>query len=374
MSIKFDIQNITDILPQIDNDVLLNPSVCHWKHNLFICTYRVFTRNNSSPYTSIYNNPNHPWLGGEGSHSYWNSEGGYDHTRICLLEITDDSVSFVKYYGYIQGQDIRVYKVDDNRFAITGNTVINNDSNVNLSSTNCEKGCYLIFVRILTMLSKKKINISQGIILCPEVSNKIEKNWSIWKNPQGQFLVSYGVSPSHEVFTLQLQNNLLQCTAISKIHGNNRFFEKLIKFYNNIIFISLSTPALRRKNGNYIAFGHVKYKYKNIDKINPSTNLFKFNKKIKNKNLHPTFVYLMFLYEFSSQYPYSITRISNMFIPESEFSLVFATNLTRNTKGTYILSYGEHDSECWLLYMTEKEVEDALITITDPQDLQFLLI
>jgi len=380
--INFLTTDITKILSKIPGEILFNPALVHWKKDLYICSYRVFIRgdnDNDISSSSKYNpftDPNHPWFGGEGSKFYWNSLNGYDNTRFVLLRIRGTHVKLVYSYSLnMPGQDIRLFKLDENRIIATGNIII---QNVKLKTVDCtsDDKCYVIFSRILTIENSREINVSKGIILCPEISEQVEKNWSLWKDNDNIFL-SYGVTPRHEVFRLTLHENELTCSSIKKIQGENPFFSNFIRYYNNIVFVSLSTPALKRTNGMYVAFGHVKYKYKQIDKIDPNSNLAKFNNTIVENSsfLHDRYIYLMYIYEFSSEYPYTITRISNMFIPDKKYTLVFANNLTRMSDNyTYILSYGGHDMDCRLLYMNEHEIEDALMTITDPQKLQFLLL
>jgi hypothetical protein len=387
MSIKFYKIDITSTLDIEDSrDILLNPALCHWKKNLFLCAYRVFVRykdiNTSQYKNDPLFNPNHPWLGGEGSTTWWKST--HDQTRIVLLRINGKKVSIVNKYGDFPGVDFRMIKLEDNKFSLTGNLYVHDANIKRKDDQDCSNGCVLIISRVLTIDEKKGITISRGTILCPRYSEKIEKNWTMWKDPKGNMLVSYAVAPNHEVFHLTLKNNKLECPNIEKYKGENPIFPKLRDYYSgvwpqypNTGSISASTPALPLSTGNYIALGHFKYQHHNIENINHDSNLYKFNilLKEKSKNFHPSYVYLMFFYEFNPKPPYNIIRISNMFIPDSKFSLVFATNLTYfPDQKKYIVSYGDHDSECWLLFMTEEEIMATLQDFTDPEDVQFLLI
>jgi len=381
-TIKFVKKNITNVLARKKGEIIFNPAIEHWKDDLFLCAYRVFIRykdmitRGKKVITDPLHNPQHPWLGGPGSEFYWQSKAGYDQTRIVLLQIKGGSVKLIREYGTIYGVDIRLFKLQDSTFAVTGNMwVQGNDYKV--KGGECNSGCMLMTVRTLTITSKNKIEISQGIVLCPQISGRIEKNWSLWKDSTGDLLMSYGVSPRHEVFHLRVKGDIVECPKITRILGENDFFGRVRLYYNNIVHISLSTPAIRMDSGNYVAFGHLKYKYKDIEKIGKESNLYKFNEILlqKSKFFHPIFVYLMYIYEFSPESPYDILRSSDMFMQESKFSLVFATDLTYSPPDNkYIVSYGDHDTECWLLAMSEKEIDQALQVRDDPADVKFLLL
>ena len=74
-----------------------NPSIAHWKGNLFLCCYRAFVRYpNQQKSTKLLDpevNPNHPWLGGDQSVTWWNTVLGGDGTGFCILQIDH-------YYNY----------------------------------------------------------------------------------------------------------------------------------------------------------------------------------------------------------------------------------------------------------------------------------
>ena len=385
--IKFQKKNITQALSKEVGEVLLNPSIAHWKNDLFLCSYRIYIRYQGLD-TKQYEedpitNPNHPWLGGEGATTGWQSPTGYDETRIVLLQLQGNRVRVVHTYGTIPGVDIRLFQYDRNMFVATGNVWVKSQE-TKLKNTDCEKGCMLMLVRTIQIEGGDRLNISRGTALCPKKAERIEKNWTIWKSPEGALMASYGITPRHEVFRLRLEEDQVTCPRISPIVGKNNFFKRLSDYYKNACpgyfpwCGSTSTPALRRRNGNYLAVGHFKYIYQGAENdIKKNTPLHKFNQKLfeKGKKFHPKFVYLMFLYEFSYEEPYSILRVSNMFMPESRFSLVFASGLAFSPRhNKYIISYGDHDSECWLLFMSNDEIDQALMETLNPAKIQFLLI
>ena len=258
----------------------------------------------------------------------------------------------------------------------------------------------LIGTRIFS-INNEELKKTKGKLLCPEKSNSVEKNWSMWMTADDSLKMSYGLSPVHEIFSLKIKNNKIKCNNIKKIRGKVDFFRELELYYNNNVMISLTSPALL-ENGKFIGVGHLKYKYRSIDYerkngqiiltsnsysnidnkflvklTHKNTNLVKFhNKMVKDgKKFHPLLVYMMFIYEFESTPPYDITRVSPMFIPESDYTLCFPTNLTYSHQlKEYIISYGDHDTACNMMVMTPDEIQDALEPIVSPSDVRFMMV
>lgn len=383
--IQFTTVDFTKKLRKHNGEVLFNPAVVHWKDDLFLCSYRVFMR-----YAKLdtrrfaknpFFNPNHPWLGGEKSLTFWNAPkqfDGYDVTRIVLIRINGSKIKTLKKYGDYPGVDTRLFKIFENTFVLTGNSnhwVM--DENMKIKEQDCRGGCMLMYASVLTMHDDHKLDIGEPFVMCPQFSNWMEKNWSMWKSPQGELLVSTWIAPYHEMFHLRIEGDRITCPNIQHIRSSKNILGKLTSYYNKIVHVSLSTPALRKPDGKYLAFGHIKYRYQEVGQLSPDSPLRRFTDLLiaRKKVFHPVYVYMMYLYEFSPEPPYNITRISDMFMPESAFSLVFANNLTYSPEeNKYIVSYGDHDNQCWLLYMSPDQVETALKDITNPRDVKFLLL
>jgi len=308
-------------------------------------------------------------------------------------------------YGWIYGVDARLLKLDENTFVMSNNRWIDAETGskekIDLrSGKTCDNGCMLIETRLITVSKGgRSISASKGKILCPEISHTTEKNWAFWKTIEDRLVFSYGLSPHHEVFSLKRVGNSIQCDGIRKIYSKNDFFKRFEKYYKGIVYVSVSTPALLQENGKYLALGHIKYKYRKIEdskdfteeeygsgvRSSPerkivkfkNTRLARFHKKLLNndKKFHPSFVYLMFLYEFEPVPPYEVTRISSMFIPESPYALSFPSNLTYSPElDSYIISYGDYDSRCKMLIMSPKQVKNALKPISSPRNVKFEMI
>ena len=191
--------DFSQILPENSNIYTFNPSIAHWKDDLYLCLYRKFVRY-PELYQTKYNNdgselynyahvpetdPNHPWLGGNNSISWWQSTYGEDTTGICLLRIQNDNVELLKQYNkgegiyskvnginipiqedtpLIQGVDARLLYIGNNKFVCSYNTFISNRPDVKIKDgKDCSNWCGLLSSRIL------EINERGEILLYPEV-------------------------------------------------------------------------------------------------------------------------------------------------------------------------------------------------------------
>ena len=413
--IHFVAKNVTGSLPRNGGEILFNPAVVHWKNDLYLCSYRVFVRYadlDTRRYDKTpYFNPNHPWLGNKPSQTFWASPkegGGYDVTRLVLARIMDrEEPEILTVFSDQPRVDARLFKLREDRFAMTGNSSHwIYDQNLGLKNGNCRSrnGCMLMFSRVLTLRDNRlrddaeivdgsvDLFIGDSLVMCPQFSGRMEKNWSMWRangdagygEPNGELLVSTWISPRHEVFHLDVSGDKIECPTIEHVTRGENILGRIAKYYNKVLHVSLSTPALAARlddgtvdDSRRIAFGHVKYVYKHIKDVPRGSPLTSFHKLLveKKKHFHPTYVYLMYIYEFEATPPYRVTRVSDFFLPETSWSLVFANSLTWSPEQrSYVMAYGDHDNQCWLLYMTPTEVENALRTIRDPRSAHFLLL
>jgi len=402
------IVNFSKILPENPNVYTFNPSISYWKDNLYLCVYRRFVRypklyqNNFKEYTekSILD-PNHPWLGGpmndlpEGSQSFfWSTIGfGYDNTGICLLEIDKyDNVEKIIDYNYgnnvvniegnfieknemIKGQDARLLYIGNNEFIVSYNT---NVSDIKIKDDNCQEGCYLIATRLIKIKDDRTLILGDEIILCPEISNRTEKNWSFW-NISDNLFFSYGLYPSHDVFSIKNNNFKLECNSIMSMTNKNSFFEKFIKRYEPLgIFISVTTPAIKFYKNSYIGVGHIKYKYNDVENIKniKGSPLEKFtnNMKQQNKQFHPIYVYLMFFYIFDIK-TLSLQKISYMFLPYSSAVLCFPSGITQKPNKQFLITYGDADSSSNFFTISSKNILSMCgNNIKNPKTIDFKMI
>ena len=157
----------------------------------------------------------------------------------------------------------------------------------------------------------------------------------------------------------------MECTEPLNIYkGYYSIFEDLYNQFskNKNVFISSTTPAIPRidKPYRYIAVGHVKYQ--NGDekiKLLANSPLNSFFIKTKNFKRHPTYDYLMFIYEFDPRNG-KLTGISDMFIPEdTNYVLAFPSGIAYSGP-TLIISYGDHDARSKLLAIKDGILNNIL--------------
>lgn len=371
------IVDFSDIIPENKNTYNFNPSIAHWKEDLYLCSYRSFIRYKDFPFLPKYadehlTDPNHPWLGGPGSKTWWSNIDGKDNTSFFIMKIKNNRVFNVKSlndgksvylknnktktFKFLTGVDTRLLHLKDNYFIVSYNILIQNKNLKIKNNQNCERGCFVIATQLLYLnpetLSLEILGTEN--IMCPQISNRIEKNWSFWFYSD-QLFFTYGLAPKQIIYNVKIDydNGKMYCTQpldISK--GYFGYFEEIYNISKNKdFFISVTTPAIRRidKPNTYIAVGHVKYK-NNQEKIKLLSNspLASFFVKTNNFKRHPVYDYLMFIYEFDPNNG-QLIAISDMFIPEgSDYILSFPSGIAYSGP-TLIISYGDHDARSKLL-------------------------
>ena len=194
------IVDFTDIIPESKNTYNFNPSVANWKENLYLCSYRSFNRYKEFPFNPKYANehltdPNHPWLGGPGSTTWWNNDiNGKDSTSFFIMKLQNSKAFNVKAlndgksiyfkndkkrtYKFLNGVDARLLHLKDNFFIVSYNTLIQNKNFKIKNNQNCENKCFLIATQLL-YLNPDTLSLEilgQENIMCPQISNKTEKN------------------------------------------------------------------------------------------------------------------------------------------------------------------------------------------------------
>jgi hypothetical protein len=282
------------------------------------------------------------------------------------LKIKRDSITVKRRYTLqLPSLDVRLFRVSGTGVIFIGNEF---DTTTRFrEGLDCTKQtCSLQKIGVIHI--GEELRVLKELFLCTEISKYTEKNWSLWAE-NDNLLFSYNVVPSHQVFTI---NSDFECTSVKSINGRSEMLDALVAYYKGILYVSLSTPAFPFTSTTNFGVGHVKYEYEKIKSVDANSPLALFNETVKEKYNHPKFVYLMYIYEFSNKSPYDITRVSNFFMPNNAYSLVFATNLTYDEPNErYILSYGDHDSECWILYLTREEIESVLTVKKNPTDFKF---
>lgn len=396
--------NFTSILPKPDNVYAFNPTIAHYKDDLYICAFRGFVRypnlhqvGDSYNYSKDpYSDPNHPWLGGDASSVWWKKSYGDDTTRFCILHITMQEVQSIvrleKSYenggatywdgssmvdGKMHGNDARILRVSetDPVYLLSYNVWVTDKGTIIRDGKNCTDSCGLIATRVITIAEDMSLVVGDEKILCPSMSNRVEKNWSFWIHNQNIFF-SYGLYPVHDVVSVKIKDNIVNCGK-NVGAADAVFFQKFTEYYNNKVYVSVTTPAIKI-NKVYIGIGHIKFKYKNAETEYPANSyLVKFVNDMKKsgKIFHPMYVYLMFFYAFSSK-DATVLGVSPMFLPSSNTVLCFPSGFCRmKDPDMYLISYGDADTSCSCFTISEKQLDSILIFSKDlnPRNVPFLM-
>ena len=388
--------NFSSILPINNNVYSFNPSIAHWKDNLYLCSYREFVRyrhlfqrgttNTGITYNYTVNrivDPNHPWLGGAKEICYTKILDGFDDTKMCIIKIDIETseilLELIVSIMYdqngvilenIDGVDARLLRIGTDKFLLSYNTSIQQDG--------ATVPCILISTRIIDVIHSDhiRIHIYPETILCPGISNCDQKNWSFSFLTNGNIAFSYGLYPQHVMYLVPFapdDKNIVavSCDSRQTLRGNqDNIFSKLVNYYEQKnttgetnFFVSASTPTVKINPNNpefFVGVGHIKFDYsKPINFYPKDSELVKFCIKMStDKNLrHQKYIYLMFFYEININ-DGNIKRCSNMFIPPRG-TYCFPSGLTLNNTDI-ILSYGDNDDKCMVITFTTKEVENLL--------------
>jgi hypothetical protein len=420
--------DITPAIPYYHTNIssreyAFNPTISHIEGfeidggEMYIGVIRKFSRQSKQSASSA-KRPlplDHPWLGGIGTDTWWKTDvsfkNGYDLSELYIVEFSsqpDSDRKIAKTYilpdSTINGVDCRLLQIQpaknlDNLgvFMLTFNTV-SHDPSLKLKSGNCSDWCMLIsHITFQLALSKTSgfylTKKTTPMILYPEISNKVEKNWSTWKYGK-DICFSYGLFPKHDIYRLKPKSNGVFTYDNTIYNGTPlHIIEDLHSLYSPIkdfLHISVTTPSIYiNKDIGYLAVGHIKFNYKmgyieqDVFELGVNDEFATLNKHLvgthvghflemnrydmaNDKFLHPSFVYFMFLYSFDVDDSLKTTRfkMSDAFIPipskHDKNFLVFPSGITTDSDGNILVSYGEIDTISKVVTMKVSEVRKML--------------
>lgn len=419
-------------LNNLFNDTLtninFNPSIGHLHGNYYILSIRNFKHNINKldiDEPNIYNNPNHPWV------NNWDNRNGYDNTHFFIIKQDSygDFHKIKKMDLSLPVQDLRIFRFMEDKdhvylFFTYNDLYYGSDLYIG-NGDKCDDSCYLIGISYAIYDKNRMVlyHIPSEKPVCPNISNRVEKNWSLWtykKDNVINLLISYALVPSHTAFNIDIQNidkfkkTLLlntNCGMFNIRNQNISFLDNLQEYYDNNIFISLSTPAYpiqeTKKSVIYRGVGHLKIKHDFI--MNNSQKKYEKMEKLKNhikndpnKVLHPRFIYMMFFYDFevkeqlqdatydthglkildpdfqAKRHSINIISVSDAYLYNTNkhhYYLNFPAGLVINNNTT-IVSYGNGDYYSQLLILDNKQVDTMMhkdIQRLKPKDFKFLI-
>lgn len=276
-----------------------------------------------------------------------------DTTGLCIFEKNKDFDKIVMIYNnpiFFKNfnQDSRIYNINNEIF-ISYNGFIRKNDDLHVK---------LLYRKIIINLDNNYIYIGQELPLINQslnIERKVEKN-CIFDSKKNVIYDINGVFKYIDKKKGLISNNIKGLIDIINFYGKSN------------IFFSLSTPIQHifiNNKKHYIALGHCKVNYKNINK---NTQFFHFLKQIDftNIKMHGKFIYFMFFYVFDDSY--NITHFSHSFIPTDNYNshlpylLVFPTGLYISDNN-YIISYGEGDEYSKVIILSQKNILDLLYPI-----------
>lgn len=357
--------DITEYLPSNEGSFIFNPSIAHWRKNLYLCVYREFTRNRKPSGKPIERNRNHPWYKGTEGGCWWDCGDGHDYTRMCLLKIKGKNIRCVMKYDGIEGVDCRAFYMGDDHFLLSYN------------SYNARNDRFEIHVRNFYISPENYQGYIEefGLNFGKDISAKTEKNWSFWKH-NDELYFTYGLKKDWAKHYRVLAKG-------DHYKGVDMKMRILNPYLNNFPgCISTSTPAIDYGNGLKLAVGHLKYEY---DK-ELTENTRKFHNFITQDwgmKTHPIYVYCMFFYTFEANTG-CLDRVSPFFMlrDREEYALQFPSGLTKCGEGgeNFLVSYGGGgDANCKTACFSRDQVEGLLrikneetFLVIDPGDERFI--
>lgn len=410
---------LRDVLP-VDS-FLFNPSIAHIKDDIYLVSVRSYIHNIKKSLDlepRLMKNPQHPWG------TNWD---GTDVTYILPMRITADLIEPMgtgEWPITVPVQDMRIFKFMNDKnhavFILTFNERYEGDKDLLIKGgDSCDEYCYLINWSYL-LVDHKTLDFSYlpgQKPMCMNVSNPVEKNWSLWTykhRSKTYLMISYALTPTHAAFSLTLEGvedceivGASTCRMISQRNGDSNIFDFLEKYYDNQLFVSLSTPSYEISKNLYRSIGHVKVKLNYIKKLAKSkerTPLAKFARKYtttNKKHFNPNYIYLMFVYQFKvlkprdkldlsvdvnsgdiqmsgsdTRYNAVITHATPAFVAkvaDYDYFLNFPSGMVI-TKEDTIISYGDGDASSHLLFIPNRELDGLLKPVNklDASNYKFL--
>lgn len=381
--------------PEYHNNINFNPSIVLLNDNTYLMSFRTFRR---WPVLSGNNTreKNHPWYGGPGGEYWWQTrEGGYEGTGFALLQIGDRQITSITILpeSISHAVDLRL-TINENTGEVIGTyktwVGTNEETTIPLpqgqygmivgydrqkyglpfNPTSC---CVLIrFARLQPMVINQSgvytlsHSNTKDEILCKNVSDIYEGNWSLWFY-YNKLFISYHLVPRHIIF--QPDTQMSNCSVITS--ASETIFSKIQNYYNQAVIISLSTPAIPY-NSVYLAVGHSKLFPDKLTSTNTKADIFYRNyRQVFSGHPFADVRYFMFLYTFNP-HTLDILQVSDFFLPPTTSSnIVFPCGLTTYPDG-YIISYGEHDDTIKLLFVSRNKIETMLQKEKSPAEYDFI--
>lgn len=420
---------------KIPNYYCFNNSIVHYRDDYFLMTYRVVYYNIKTkihPWSWWWNGSKvfyieNPELIDKKINMFENRKYthslGYDN----LLNLSDQK-NYINFNDYdFDGTGLAILKISNDlnvEIIYNINNIFENDLNQDTRIVKINDTFYVIYNSFATenettyiQMFKRKIFINLKNKMCylgkehlmSNVTNKqVEKNWILFQNKNttefynnmSEIQDDENSSNDDIISNTQIKhksiiNPIINSNNISSQNNDNtdilysingsfniihngklmgykiNLLHDIIKYYNNEIYFSLSTPCIEYEIKNesmYLSLGHVKINHKIKFKDSPFEKFLNSINYHDNDTLnkHGKYIYFMFFFVFDKNY--NLKYISNAFIPTDEnnshlpYLLVFPMGITKSNE-KYLISYGEGDEKCKLLFLSKNIIDSCLLPI-----------
>lgn len=352
----------------------------------------------------VYNNDESSF-----NHIYKNERIKLNYIGLAVVEIIDEDIIVIhsqinEIYDYRYLEDFRLFIDSNNKVKLIGNLRFDNEiiKHINFKNNRIQRGIVTLEINYLDKIMddvflNEELKIHNLVILFPEFHlNIVEKNWVYFKNINNKdFITFFSFPNSSPIYNILLEDkNEILINDKIKINVSEQnqklnidFFSILNKYYYNCLRFSAGSCLIDYNENETIGVGHLVinfkkmkklYSYNDIDigylmkKFNisrqgaitinlnilniisrPERNAFIYDHRNKNK------IYMMFFYTINKFYPYNILKISNAFTPQINqynTSITFPCGICDHND-EYIISYGESDNICCLLFFDKNDIK-----------------
>jgi hypothetical protein len=371
-------------------------------HSVYIVTFRVWRRYGTNVAVNGPGSIGHPW------YNYW-KYSSYDGSAYFFLEISRD-LKTIKirdekipkaWNGLV---DMRILRKSANKYYVTFNSFSKLSVKEYAGDYNKIKkglkplcfenkngglypgGCTLQETAMLTISKTLSAKLSNRKLVCAQHHTRLEKNHAMFiENNQLSF--QYTIVP-WVFFTSGCKKKSMVKNAFKNIVN---FYDKSkSNFFSRFLQFSCSTPLVSYNELEYLAVGHFKIKYDDIDQIRPQTPLHDYIKSLKhtmniksfgsahkNGKVHYALLYGMFLYTVNKN-DLTLNRMSPSFsiMDKEPSALSFPTGIVKHSDDDFLISYHENDINIKLLHVTVHDIENLLIynNNVSPKTYKFIII
>ena len=379
MDTKLSPVNITSslrITEDTQNGVMFNPSIAWIRDNFYLLTVRNFRRyrdikmGNKLPeeyHPDPIFNPQHPWLGGIKSETWWAStEEDGNVSEVYVVELAANEIMNVQHLFTLDAGDIRPHRISETEYKLIGYDLrYFGPEHILADGTDCfYNSCTSIIVtdvhvyRSAGKWEHKIINTHDAP--CLAISNRTEKHWSLFKY-NSILYYSYMLTPRHTIVNAN--------TCEKTVCPGSNFLRSLELYYPGSA-ISLSSQIIEFESGRYLSMGHFKIPFSLLDAegdITPFQRWLYERGSLETCFYVHTHVYFAFFYVFEAP-TLEVVYLSPSFMVTGfePYPLCFPAGLAYNPlTEMLVVSYSECDTASKLVHLRLSEALEMCTEIDE---------